>query len=129
GAGGAKDVWEWAQPERKGALGLLNYHWLRAQALAALGDYALAEEELLPLTSAGRGQEVPGPREGMALGVGQAILDQCPGPGSLPHLLGRDLARVQFRGLVANLARDLRREADANALRGLLALQQGEVSD
>src|SRR5262249_26793163 len=39
GTGRARDVRDWTAPEQKAALGSA-YHWLRAQAMAALGEYA-----------------------------------------------------------------------------------------
>src|SRR5262249_49376401 len=50
--GRAKEVREWTDPGQKEVLGA-SYHWLRIQALAAEGDYALAEDECMQLASDG----------------------------------------------------------------------------
>src|SRR5262249_12561608 len=47
--GRPNDVLDWTGPEQKARLGA-PYHWIRAQALAASGDYALAEEECKQLS-------------------------------------------------------------------------------
>jgi len=40
--GRAKNVRGWTGTEQEAALGSSSYHWLRAYALAALGDYSRA---------------------------------------------------------------------------------------
>jgi tetratricopeptide (TPR) repeat protein len=127
--GRSQDVRDWTGPEQKAALGPDVYHWFRAQALAATGDYALAEEELSQLALGTRGQGPVGSREGMALVVSQAVLGEQPGPKSLPHLMWRALLRGEFRARFTNLAQNLRREAGATVLRGLLALEEGDADE
>src|SRR5262249_38043992 len=127
--GRARDVREWTGAEQKAALGSRGYHWLRAQALAAAGDYALAEEELSRLVSERRDRERFGPRQGMAVLISQAVLAEQPGLVSLPDLVRRGMIRGQFRRLVANAARAMKEEADADVLRGLLLLEEGRVDE
>jgi len=124
--GRARDAREWTGPDLRSALGA-PYHWIRAQALAASGDYALAEEALTLVAVDTAAAEAMPARERMARLIGQAILAEQPGPESVPHRLSRALVRRTFRTHVAGLARDLRKEADATVLRGLLALEEGEV--
>jgi hypothetical protein len=127
--GRARDVREWTGPEQKEALGPLTYHWLRTQALAAAGDYALAEEELSRLVSDGRRPDELRPRERMAALVAQAVLAELPGPNSPAHVVWRGLLRGDLRRRVAALAASLKEEANANVLRGLLFLEEGEVDE
>jgi hypothetical protein len=127
--GRARDVRSWTEPEQKDELGPELYHWLRAQALAALGDYGAADGELSQLNAAGRTTEGTGFRELTALMVGEAILDQRPDTSSLGQLAWRAKRRVDFRGRVAGLGGSMRQEADATVVRGLLALEEGQVEE
>src|SRR5205807_8928 len=43
--GRSKDVESWVSAEHEGALGASDYHWVRARASAASGDYDLAVME------------------------------------------------------------------------------------
>jgi tetratricopeptide (TPR) repeat protein len=127
--GRAKDVWEWTTPEQESALGASSYHWLRAQALAALGDYALAEEECEQLITQGRGEESSPPWEVMALLIGQTVLDEQPVGASVALLPFRAVDRMKSLNRVAGLAKDMRQVANANVCRGLLLLEEGAVEE
>lgn len=124
--GRAADVRDWTSTEFKGSLGAAGYHWLRTQALAAVGEYAAADAELTELS--GRGEPDPArTARVLAALVGRAVLDGQPtGPG-LPDLLSRSLARFEVESGVGQAIAELARRADAFALRGLLALEAGEV--
>ncbi len=124
--GRAWDVRDWTKPEQKAALGATQYHWLRAQALAALGDYARAEEELEEL---GQGEEPWQARQGMALLIGEAILGGGPAGASWFDLPWRARGRMQAFNRIATLTAGLKRWANANVIRGLLALEQGAVDE
>jgi hypothetical protein len=126
GTGRAEDVRDWAAAELKGPLGAIGYHWRRARARAALGEYAAADAELLELA----GEEGPDPaRTGRVFAAlaGRALLDERPGAWGLPALAARAWGRFQFRGAVGQEAAALAGRADAAVLRGLLALEAGEV--
>lgn len=128
--GRAKAVADWTTPEQTVALGAARYHWLRTQALAASGAYASAEEECSELARSVlfegqlQGTQL---RETIALTVGRAVLDVCPGLGSAP--LWRAFRWVEFRGGIANLARGMQQQADATVLRGLLLLEEGDADE
>jgi hypothetical protein len=130
--GRPKEVWEWTGPEQQAALGT-SYHWLRAQARAASGDYALAEQECGQLSQALAvgfpGQGSVQFREVMALLAANRVLDEQPAGGSLFDLLRRAQGRFDFYNRITGLAQRLRREADVTVLRGLLALEEGEVDE
>ncbi|MFO0845797.1 MAG: hypothetical protein U0797_26010 [Gemmataceae bacterium] len=124
--GGADAVLDWTTEEFQGSLGAAGYHWLRAQALAAVGGYAAADAELAELTGPGR----PTPERtagALATLVGRAVLDEQPAGLGLPDLLLRVLARHDFQSSVGQATAELARRADAFTLRGLLALEAGEV--
>jgi hypothetical protein len=130
--GRVREVRDWTTPEQLETLGGL-YHWLRAQAFAASGDYALAAEECTRLGAAvvDRAAADPsgaGAREVTAGLAGRAVLDGFRGPldrgGPLWEAFGQRELRSGLRRLVAAL----RREADALTLRGLLALEEGDAA-
>jgi hypothetical protein len=128
--GQPKRVMEWTGPEHESALGT-SYHWLRLHALAATGDYAAAEEEMNALLRFRAGNAPDeGPvrvRELMALVVARRLLEESGGTRCLPELFLRTVTRSEMRTRVASLEKILTREANLTVLRGLLALEQGEV--
>jgi tetratricopeptide (TPR) repeat protein len=125
--GRVKDVRDWTDPDHQSALGP-RYHWLRAQALAASGEYAAAQDECR-LLGAGDLTAPGGPRAVLAVVVGQAALDEQPGAGGLGWLIGRALPRADYDRRVTGLTREIQRAADASVLRGLIALEAGDVGE
>lgn len=128
--GRPKEVRQWTSPELMAGLGPVAYHWLRAQAFAAAGDYAKSVEECdhlaRALARAGPGED-PRLRAMMTLGIGQATLDACAAAGSAPALAWAAFRQGEFSGQVTSLVQSLRKEADVAVLRGLLALEAGDV--
>ncbi len=114
------------QPELEAALGRNAYAWLRAYLGAAGGDYAKADRDLEHLDG---GIDVPdlylrraAPHRALAFVVGRHLLDRAAGM-QLPvaHTTDTLLNRtVSFRFM-------MRQEADVAALRGLLALEAGDI--
>jgi tetratricopeptide (TPR) repeat protein len=134
GTGRARDVWQWTGLEKQREaqqkdLGPARYHWLRAQALAATGDYALAQEELRRLAPGGPTRAASAPGRVVATLLGRQLLDEQPFGVALPALAWRAVLRAEFASAVAGVAQGLRQEADARVLRGLLALEQGDVAE
>jgi tetratricopeptide (TPR) repeat protein len=127
--GQAKEVRDWTSDEMKASLGAVTYYLMRAQAFAASGDYGRAEEELAQLASSARGQGRWGRREEMAGWIGKAVLDEQPGGGPLHRLLRQSVRRGLFRNPVPRLTQELQQEADATVLRGLIALEEGDVDE
>jgi tetratricopeptide (TPR) repeat protein len=131
--GRPRPVLRWIGPDQEQTLGTQTYHWLRLQALAALGDYALAQEEcnLLaqPSGSSPQGQESAGIRQVMAILICQRVLGEGPGGISIPEYYKRKFDQLDFHNRLARLAQVLRREADVTVLRGLLALEEGEIDE
>jgi hypothetical protein len=136
--GRAADVCKWTgEEEQRGAqialLGADYYHWVRAQALAATGDYGLAEVELGRLTLAAPGREAANPRQMMtrlmALMAGQAVLDELPETFALYRLRWRGLNAAEFLRQAGDVGRKLRQHGEVMVFRGLLALEEGRVDD
>src|SRR5207247_4203755 len=110
--GRAEDVRDWSAAELKGALGTARYHWLRTQALAALGDYAAADAELTELA----GVEGPAPARAAAVFAalaGRALLDEQPGGLGLPAAFSRAFARFTFWSAVRQGVTGLAERADS----------------
>jgi hypothetical protein len=125
--GRPQDVAEWVGPEESASLGALNYHWLRAQSLAASGDYARAEEECERLAAEGRGgRSAAQLREVMALLAVELAAGAQPAGASLAHLPWRGLGLGPLYGPPT---RGLREEANANTMRGLLLLEEGNADE
>jgi hypothetical protein len=124
--GRVKEIREWTEPGQKTFLGA-SYHWVRAQALAATGDYALAGDECSELAAGGREPGAASPRQVLAAVVGQAVVNEPLTGGSVGHALWQIQPRMDFRARVAAIAATIRQEANAIVLRGLLALEAGEV--
>jgi tetratricopeptide (TPR) repeat protein len=126
--GETKKVLEWTAPEHKASLGAAAYYKMRIQALAAAGDYALADAECAELARAtGPPEHIERPREMLALVVGRTILCEQPGIGALALVPRRVVGRLRMQQGLTSLTGWLMDEADARVLRGLLALEQGEV--
>jgi tetratricopeptide (TPR) repeat protein len=126
--GRADDVREWttATPEVRGSLGDFLYHSLRAQALIAVGEYDAADLELAEMVGpGGRLPERVGPL--VAALVGRALLDERPGGLFLPGFTARAFGRATFEVRIAEITQQLGRSADVQVLRGLVALESGNV--
>jgi tetratricopeptide (TPR) repeat protein len=113
----------WMAPEHEEVLGPFQYHWFKVQFAAALGDYALADHELEQLIPRGTPGQV---HRGLSAIVSQAIADagqQVDWPGFLFRLHQIYLPQTYFfTGYIIQAA-------DVNVIRGLLALEVGEVED
>jgi tetratricopeptide (TPR) repeat protein len=130
--GRARDVRDWLEPEKKAVLGT-SYHWMRTQALAALGEYDLAREECNEFAGS-LGESEPGReparhREIMAGLIGQRVLGEHPGKTSFFDAFWKTAERMQYRVRLEELVKNLKREADVIVLRGLLALEEGNVDE
>jgi hypothetical protein len=125
--GRAEDVRDWSGAGGlKEALGTDTYHWLRTQALAALGEYAAADDELTE--AAGEEGPAPGPAVAVfAALAGRALLDEQPGGFGPPAVFSRAYGRMAFWSGVGQAVARLAERADAATLRGLLALEAGDV--
>jgi hypothetical protein len=127
--GRSNAVVEWTSPDQKATMGGATYHWLRVQALAACGDYALAQEECDQLADDARGGEGLEPWQVIARLVGKAVLDEQPVGATVGALAWRSLGRLKLYDRTLSLAKDLRQIANARVFRGLLALEQGDMEE
>jgi tetratricopeptide (TPR) repeat protein len=133
--GRAAEVRAWlseAPPAILGRDGFVPYHWLLAQASAACGDYDGADREVDQMTELVRRVQLPpdkllAVRPAVAVRATQAALTR-PVPGAGPAGLAV-AAYLQFEALrhLGGPAELLRQEADSHVLRGLLALEAGDV--
>jgi hypothetical protein len=128
--GRAKDVRDWTDPEQAAALGQGNFRWLRAQAFAASGNYAAADEELALIVLGGADPEALRPRALLAALVGQQVaLEGRLWGTSLPELIRRVTAANVFQERSEKLTGRIRQTADVGVMRGLLALEQGRMEE
>jgi tetratricopeptide (TPR) repeat protein len=124
--GRAEDVRDWTSSEFKESLGDASYHWMRTQALAAIGEYAAADVELTELT----GKEGPDPTRTagvFALLTGRALLDGRPCGQGMPADAWGAVVRFLFWSAMQEEIAALTRRADSSVLRGLIALEAGEM--
>jgi hypothetical protein len=127
--GRAEAVRKWTDPEQKASLGAAEYHWLRAQAFAAAGDYGQADAELAELATGGHGQGIAQARAPLAVLIGRAILDGQPLGVGWYHEPWRAWDRSKLEGRLVSFVKAARQEANANVIRGLLALEQGNTEE
>jgi Tetratricopeptide repeat len=121
--GRPKAAEEWTNPAQEAALGAFTYRWLRAQAFAASGNYALAEKECARLAPSWVLGDPEGEqyREIMAVLIARRVLDEL--PGKVPF------GRAKFGQILGALSESLKKEANILVLRGLIALEEGEVDE
>ncbi len=120
------DVLEWATPEVRGSLGDFLYHSLRAQALIAAGEYDAADPELAEMGGAD-GRLPVQIRVTIAGLIGKALLDEQPGGVIQSQLTWHLFGRLEFEDRVAEISQRLARSADVLVLRGLVALESGNI--
>jgi tetratricopeptide (TPR) repeat protein len=131
-AGRSYEVRSWLDPRYEALLGFSPYHLLEAQSAAACGDYAGADAELdelgKPLRQVALSADQLAPvRSAIALRVGMAALARPAfdaGVGGLACTAFFQFDSLRPLGTPADL---LRQEADLRVLRGLLALESGDV--
>jgi tetratricopeptide (TPR) repeat protein len=132
--GRPKDVADWTGPEQLPSLGAPTYHRLRILALAALGDYRLAQDEcrwlIRTLTPTLPGREPQPLREMAAKEIGWIVLEQQPVVGgTAAHAVWHGALQIEASIRIDGLIQSLKQEADLTVLRGLLALEQGDVEE
>lgn len=132
-SGRAADVLEWIKPSHRDAFALLGYNWARARAAACVGDYAefdfqmLELKELLIHTPASFGSSIP-LRIPIAQEVGRMVLNSAlipwnPGQFQFTTIIQHQAVEQTYR-----LSNGLRQGAKGDVLRGILALEQGDVA-
>ena len=124
--GRAADLLAWATPELREPLGAGTYHWMRAQAHLAVGDYSAADVELGAVTESPLVPASAGPIAGRI--AAKAVLDTRPASVFLPDLLWRALSQNDFRAESLALERSASNQCDIAAVRGLMALEVGDAA-
>ncbi|HBI43629.1 MAG TPA: hypothetical protein DDY78_12385 [Planctomycetales bacterium] len=124
--GRPKAVAEWTNSAQEAILGPPTYHWLRVQAFAASGNYALAGEEcarLAPSWVLGdpEGEQGEQYREIMTVLIARRVLDEL--PGKVPF------GRAKFGQSLGALSESLKKDANILILRGIIALEEGKVDE
>ena len=126
--GRPEDVLAWTTPEVRGSLGDRMFHWTRAQAHLAVGDYDAADQELREMV--GPEGEPSDPADvgvEVAARVGKSVLDAQPSGGQLNQHVWHALSRADLQRLVSEVARTLGLHADMITLRGVMALEAGNI--
>jgi hypothetical protein len=130
-SGRVHDVRAWAVPELKGSLGAVSYHEILARLAAATGNYDEAGQNLREVAAVlqrGSGRARPA-REQVASGVAHAVL-LAPMPDQTPATMALTSFFRQALLVEMQQAGDrLRREANAQVVRGLIALEAGQVEE
>ncbi len=129
--GRCRDVCDWMLPEHEAIIGFDAYHWLRAQAQAACGNYLESELECDRLASSAvyesSGSQAVDSKQVIAMLIGQTILDDSSIAPSIPFLADRAFRRTTFFDQLGSLVSGMRKKADWTVIRGLLALEEGDV--
>jgi hypothetical protein len=131
-AGRAYEVRDWLEPGHEAVLGAATYHSLQAWAAAACGDYTAADAELDRLGEPLRRLQVPPGRlmpvrPAVLLRVGGAVLSRPVPGGGAAGLAGVAFRQFDELAPLGGPAELLRQEAHLEVLRGLLALESGDV--
>jgi tetratricopeptide (TPR) repeat protein len=121
------EVREWTDPAQEAVVGTFNYRWLQTLLGAATGQYDRADDDLRRLVVATADvpelgvRDVP-PGTGVALIFGTQLLHGAD-PLSLPPAFRAALVRR-----LEVLAGVPRQQADIHTLRGMLAVEQGDIA-
>jgi hypothetical protein len=129
-AGRAYDVREWLTDEYINVMTELDFHWVKARMYAATGEYTRADEALqrmAEITAGAQGGE-QARRAHASLQVTGAVL-QALDPNQTPFSSLLDLfARALTFASIREQATYLEQYAEIQVLRGLLALEAGDVA-
>lgn len=129
GMGRAQEVIDAMEPDQQAVLGTPTYYWTRTQAWAALGDYESALEEALRLAHPAGGDESSAEAERaiISLLVSRAVAEGLPLGKSAPTALIAAQQQVDLLDRAVAVVTRSRQRADAYVLRGLLALEAGQL--
>jgi hypothetical protein len=130
-AGRAYDVRDWLTENLINVMGELDFRWTRARMYAVLGDYELADEALQRMaaitTAPPPGARTKTHQLELALNVAQVVLDAV---DQTPNVVGTAWSgniRLFLTGTIHEGARFLSQYAEQQVLRGLLALEVGNI--
>jgi hypothetical protein len=127
-AGRSEDFRQVFKPEYEPVLGPFNYHWMQTLMAAADGNYDQADEhlgQLLDLPSDSSAQPRPARRSTAVLDGLQVLTSNSNNP---LQLLWQARGSDRFlKRQPANLSQETRQRADLHCLRGMLALESGDI--
>jgi tetratricopeptide (TPR) repeat protein len=132
--GRLKDVREWPDPEgAKDYLGATLYLEIQVQLEAASGNYQQAEDDIEEMIEEVHAMQDPqggrlAIRGGMSMAASQTLLLAQPQDGYQPFLFRTTFFYPSIMKNVAQMTANLRREADLTTLRGMLAVECGEIA-
>jgi tetratricopeptide (TPR) repeat protein len=122
------DVLQWTTPEVAGSLGAEKYHWALARAHLAVGDYEAADRDLAAMAeSDARPRPPEAVSEEVAAVVGKSVLDGVPRTGQLDQHVWQTLSTADLLNRVTEITRTLSRQANMTTLRGVVAMEAGNV--
>lgn len=110
------------------------YHWLKARAAASCGEYAEADAELdkgsEPYRRIGLTPKLFVPaRSAVALHLTRAVLGRPPWMEGVAGRVNSLYFQFQTLQILGSAAEPLRKEADRQVLRGLIALEGGAIEE
>ena len=127
--GRPNDVLDWTTAELKQAVGPQSYHWYRAMAMAARGDYAAADPELADIAG---GVKATAPdqeflAQSLAFMVAKNVLGEAPAAPGLPDAVRQTLSRAEAYEGFGEIELRLKNLAEVSVLRGVLAAEAGDL--
>jgi len=131
-AGRPAEVFDWVTAGHRDSLGVVGYHWARARAAAAVGDYPEFDAQMRELgdilgsVPTGGGDRAP-LRVSIVRGLSHALLTGAIYPPGPADLFMAPMAHVEAIDQSARFAGGLRQTAKGNVLRGVLALERGDI--
>jgi hypothetical protein len=146
-SGRVDDLHNWMMPQLENLLGKERYHWWQAMLAIVSGDYTTADQHLVGSIAglqagfavrdlrAAEGTpeairkrpEMPA-RTAFALDIGNAFFEALRNIQPRPFALDAILRRAYMVERVSLVDALLRHEADTEVLRGILALERGEIA-
>jgi hypothetical protein len=130
--GRATSVRNWADgsPEWQGSLGPEAYYWIVAQAAATEGNYKIALDRLGEMVSGDAGLLIDRKTviAGLAQIAGKSILSESFDVSNWSHATYLAISRESFGTGTTQAITTLSRQSDIVTLRGLLALEAGDIA-
>jgi len=127
--GRADEVLAWLNPaEHEGFLPPDMFHWFRAKAAAAVGDYSEACQEAVSLTQGQSRLALP-MAPSMALAIARDSLDRLAAPGNGIAATWNRLPPNDLDSQLSTMLRRWRLEMNGFAVLGLLSLERGDSAE
>jgi tetratricopeptide (TPR) repeat protein len=127
-AGLSDQVLDWTSEEMRSAVGTKTYHWYRSLAMAAVGGYAAADEELTQIAG-GPDSVKPNPQllgDTVILAVSQQCLAAAPKAGGMSDAVAYLFAQADALKGIESAEVRLRNLSEVSVLRAILAIEVGD---